>query len=157
MHSTVRAFGTGIRSAPGISAVRGAAHVDLCFPNPEVMATDPHPLGAGRLTREWLADGRGHEELRLHARSVIADVAGPLLRGGEFDRAVATSKTFRSLARIAVVSAKATIIKRPNGIRTVLCVRRVMRCVRRIIIGLPTCGLPRGRRPEIREPHAVTP
>jgi exopolyphosphatase/guanosine-5'-triphosphate,3'-diphosphate pyrophosphatase len=62
------------------------------------------PLGAGRLTREWLSAepgrDRGHVELRLHARSVIADVAGPLLRGGGFDRAVATSKTFRSLARM---------------------------------------------------------
>ena len=58
------------------------------------------PLGAGRLTREWLAAGRTHEELRLHVRSTIADVAGPLLRGGGFDRAVATSKTFRSLARM---------------------------------------------------------
>ena len=58
------------------------------------------PLGAGRLTRDWLDTGRTHEELRLHARSVIADVAGPLLRGGHFDRAVATSKTFRSLARM---------------------------------------------------------
>lgn len=59
-------------------------------------------LGAGRLTREWLdgPDPRGHEALRLHVRSVIADVAGPLLRGGGFDRAVATSKTFRSLARM---------------------------------------------------------
>lgn len=58
------------------------------------------PLGAGRLTREWLDAGRSHDELRLHVRSVIADVAGPLLRGGGFDRAVATSKTFRSLARM---------------------------------------------------------
>ena len=58
------------------------------------------PLGAGRLTREWLDAGRSHEELRLHVRSQIADVAGPLLRGGDFDRAVATSKTFRSLARM---------------------------------------------------------
>ena len=33
-------------------------------------------------------------------RAEIADVAGAILRGGPFDRAVATSKTFRSLARI---------------------------------------------------------
>lgn len=57
-------------------------------------------LGAGRLTREWLAAGRSHAELRLHVRSTIADEAGAILRGGAFDRAVATSKTFRSLARI---------------------------------------------------------
>lgn len=58
------------------------------------------PLGAGRLTRDWLAAGRGHDELRLHVRAEIAEVAGAILRGGRFDHAVATSKTFRSLARI---------------------------------------------------------
>jgi len=58
------------------------------------------PLGAGRLTRDWLAAGRSYEELRLHVRAEIADAAGAILRGGRFDRAVATSKTFRSLARI---------------------------------------------------------
>lgn len=58
------------------------------------------PLGAGRLTRDWIAAGRTTAELRLHVRSTIADQAGAILRGGSFDRAVATSKTFRSLARI---------------------------------------------------------
>jgi exopolyphosphatase/guanosine-5'-triphosphate,3'-diphosphate pyrophosphatase len=58
------------------------------------------PLGAGRLTRDWLAVGRPYEELRLFVRAEIADAAGAILRGGRFDRAVATSKTFRSLARI---------------------------------------------------------
>jgi exopolyphosphatase/guanosine-5'-triphosphate,3'-diphosphate pyrophosphatase len=57
-------------------------------------------LGAGRLTREWLRAGKTHAELRLYVRSTIADEAGAILRGGAFDRAVATSKTFRSLARI---------------------------------------------------------
>lgn len=58
------------------------------------------PLGAGRLTREWLGDGRSAAELRSFVRATIADQAGPILRGGAFDKAVATSKTFRSLARI---------------------------------------------------------
>ncbi len=58
------------------------------------------PLGAGRLTRDWLAAGRSHDELRRHVRSSIAEDAGAVLRGGAFDHAVATSKTFRSLARI---------------------------------------------------------
>jgi exopolyphosphatase/guanosine-5'-triphosphate,3'-diphosphate pyrophosphatase len=57
-------------------------------------------LGAGRLTRDWLDAGRSQAELRLHVRATIADEAGIVLRGGSFDRAVATSKTFRSLARI---------------------------------------------------------
>jgi exopolyphosphatase/guanosine-5'-triphosphate,3'-diphosphate pyrophosphatase len=58
------------------------------------------PLGAGRLTREWLDAGRTNDDLRRHVRSAIAEDAGAVLRGGVFDHAVATSKTFRSLARI---------------------------------------------------------
>ena len=58
------------------------------------------PLGAGRLTRDWIDAGRGADELRLHVRAQIANGAGAILRGGPFDRAVATSKTFRSLARV---------------------------------------------------------
>ena len=57
-------------------------------------------LGAARLTRDWLDVGRSAAELRLHVRTTIADDAGAVLRGGAFDHAVATSKTFRSLARI---------------------------------------------------------
>jgi exopolyphosphatase / guanosine-5'-triphosphate,3'-diphosphate pyrophosphatase len=63
------------------------------------------PLGAGRLTRDWLsADPPGAEEvrgLRRHVRAEIARVAGEVARAGPPDRAVATSKTFRQLARIA--------------------------------------------------------
>ena len=58
------------------------------------------PLGAGRLTREWLDRRQSNAELRRHVRSTIAEDAGAILRGGAFDHAVATSKTFRSLARI---------------------------------------------------------
>ena len=59
------------------------------------------PLGAGRLTREWLHPDRSRvDELRRHVRSTLAADAGSLLRGGAFDHAVATSKTFRSLARM---------------------------------------------------------
>ncbi len=62
------------------------------------------PLGAGRLTREHFKDGppAGDDlrELRKNIRTKIAHDAGTLLRGGAPDHAVATSKTFRSLARI---------------------------------------------------------
>jgi exopolyphosphatase / guanosine-5'-triphosphate,3'-diphosphate pyrophosphatase len=58
------------------------------------------PLGAGRLTREWFDQGKSNAELRRHVRATIAEDAGAILRGGAFDHAVATSKTFRSLARI---------------------------------------------------------
>jgi exopolyphosphatase/guanosine-5'-triphosphate,3'-diphosphate pyrophosphatase len=61
------------------------------------------PLGAARLTRDFLADGRGEkavQKLRKHVRTTVAHDAGLLLRSGAPDHAVATSKTFRSLARI---------------------------------------------------------
>ncbi len=58
------------------------------------------PLGAGRLTRGWLQAGGDLRELERHVRATIADGAGAVLRAGRFDRAVATSKTFRSLARM---------------------------------------------------------
>lgn len=66
--------------------------------NPEVASS--LPLGAGRLTREWLGAGHSGADLRLHVRTSIAGEAGAILRGGSFDRAVATSKMFRSLARV---------------------------------------------------------
>ena len=63
------------------------------------------PLGAGRLTRDWLTgDPPTAEEtrqLRKHVRAEIARRAGEVTRLGRPDRAVATSKTFRQLARIA--------------------------------------------------------
>jgi exopolyphosphatase/guanosine-5'-triphosphate,3'-diphosphate pyrophosphatase len=62
------------------------------------------PLGAGRLTRESLKnDPPGKDEvkaLRKRIRIEMASVAGDVLRAGRPQRAVATSKTFRSLARI---------------------------------------------------------
>ncbi|MFL6075954.1 MAG: hypothetical protein ACJ73S_21410 [Mycobacteriales bacterium] len=63
------------------------------------------PLGAGRLTRDWFtADPPGEEEvkaLRRHVRTEIAREVGPIARFGHPDKACATSKTFRSLARVA--------------------------------------------------------
>jgi exopolyphosphatase / guanosine-5'-triphosphate,3'-diphosphate pyrophosphatase len=63
------------------------------------------PLGAGRLTRDWLiGDPPTADEtrqLRRHVRAEIARRAGEVTRLGPADRAVATSKSFRQLARIA--------------------------------------------------------
>jgi exopolyphosphatase/guanosine-5'-triphosphate,3'-diphosphate pyrophosphatase len=63
------------------------------------------PLGAGRLTRDWLThDPPTPDEvraLRRHVRASIADAAGRVLRHGRPDLAAGSSKTFRSLARIA--------------------------------------------------------
>jgi exopolyphosphatase/guanosine-5'-triphosphate,3'-diphosphate pyrophosphatase len=62
------------------------------------------PIGAARLAREYFRDGSPGEatlrELRKKIRADIARDAGHLLRGGPPDVAAATSKTFRSLARI---------------------------------------------------------
>ncbi len=76
------------------------------------------PLGAGRLAREHFADGppgeKGLRKLRRQIRADIAHDAGTLLRGGAPDHAVATSKTFRSLARIcgAAPSSEGLFVRR---------------------------------------------
>jgi len=63
------------------------------------------PLGANRLTRDWLTkDPPKQEEIRLlrkHVRAEIAAAASAVRSAGSPDHAVATSKTFRQLARIA--------------------------------------------------------
>ena len=63
------------------------------------------PLGAGRLTRDFLQGDPPREadvrEVRRQARAAIGEVAGRVLRVGEPRITVATSKTFRQLARIA--------------------------------------------------------
>ena len=63
------------------------------------------PLGAVRLTRDWFtADPVPPEEarnLRRHVRAEIARHVGEIARYGPPDHAVATSKTFKQLARIA--------------------------------------------------------
>jgi exopolyphosphatase / guanosine-5'-triphosphate,3'-diphosphate pyrophosphatase len=63
------------------------------------------PLGAGRLTREWF-DGDPPSKgavsrAREHVESALAGPAKKLLEAGAPDRVVATSKTFRTLARLA--------------------------------------------------------
>jgi exopolyphosphatase / guanosine-5'-triphosphate,3'-diphosphate pyrophosphatase len=63
-----------------------------------------YELGAGRLTRTWLRSDVPQEsdyrDLRKYVRAQIARGAGTVLRAGSKDHAVATSKTFRSLARV---------------------------------------------------------
>ncbi len=75
-------------------------------------------LGAGRLTREWLSDDVASESsykaLRKYIRTEIAREAGSLLRAGVGDHCAATSKTFRSLARVcgAAPSTEGTHVRR---------------------------------------------
>lgn len=63
------------------------------------------PLGAGRLTRDHLQGDpptpESVRELRRYARASIAEVVGRVRRHGEPRMAVASSKTFKQLARIA--------------------------------------------------------
>ncbi|MER6733862.1 Ppx/GppA phosphatase family protein [Streptomyces puniciscabiei] len=63
------------------------------------------PLGAGRLTAGWLPGDPPTPEavraLRRHVRTEIARTVGEFSRFGAPDHVVATSKTFKQLARIA--------------------------------------------------------
>jgi exopolyphosphatase / guanosine-5'-triphosphate,3'-diphosphate pyrophosphatase len=69
------------------------------------------PLGAGRLTRDWFRNDPPSadevRQLRRHIRTEVARRAGEVTRSGTPDRAVATSKTFRQLSRIAGVAPSA--------------------------------------------------
>ncbi len=70
-----------------------------------------------RLARQFSEPSPGDAELktlRKRIRTEIARDAGNLLRGGRPDRAAATSKTFRSLARIcgAAPSGEGPLIRR---------------------------------------------
>lgn len=76
------------------------------------------PLGAGRLTSGWLPGDPPEAEdvrsLRRHVRAEIARIVGEFNRLGAPDHVVATSKTFKQLARLggAARSAEGLYVKR---------------------------------------------
>ncbi len=87
------------------------------------------PLGAGRLTRSHLPNDPPTDDevraLRRYARAEIAEVLGRIRRAGEPQMAVATSKTFKQLARIAgaAPSSEGIYVRREltvESIRTIL-------------------------------------
>ena len=87
------------------------------------------PLGAGRLTREWLpGDPPGRRRvsmLRDWLDTEMAEAAKQMLQAGPPDLAVGTSKTFRSLARLtgAAPSAAGPRVKRvltASGLRQLI-------------------------------------
>ncbi len=87
------------------------------------------PLGAGRLTREWLPgdppDRRRVAVLRDWLDSELAEASQTVLGAGPPDLAVGTSKTFRSLARLtgAAPSGAGPRVKRvltANGLRQLI-------------------------------------
>ncbi len=83
----------------GGGSLEAAAGIDE---SPEVALSVP--LGAGRLTRERLLgdppDASTVDALRAHVEKCLRPVVAAITAGGPADRAVATSKTFRSLARL---------------------------------------------------------
>lgn len=87
------------------------------------------PLGAGRLTRSWLAHDpprrRELANLREHIAEQLKGPARKLNTAGPPDRVVGTSKTFRSLARLtgAAPSAAGLRVRRTltdTGLRQVI-------------------------------------
>ena len=82
------------------------------------------PLGAGRVTRERLAGdpppGPVVDATRAWAGERIAQAASELLSGGSVDRVVATSKTFRSLARLATDDMRPAPVLDARGLDRVL-------------------------------------
>ncbi|WP_102157347.1 Ppx/GppA phosphatase family protein [Zhihengliuella halotolerans] len=76
------------------------------------------PLGAGRLTRDWLPEDPPSisdiKALRSHVRETLAEPTAQMLASGKPDLVAATSKTFRSLARVtgAAPSGEGPYVKR---------------------------------------------
>jgi exopolyphosphatase/guanosine-5'-triphosphate,3'-diphosphate pyrophosphatase len=93
------------------------------------------PLGAGRLTREWLhGDPPGKQELaelRAYVDAQVATVMDRLPDVGRLDRAAATSKTFRSLARLTG-AAPSSAGTRARRVLTIEGLRQVVGFISRI-------------------------
>jgi exopolyphosphatase / guanosine-5'-triphosphate,3'-diphosphate pyrophosphatase len=81
------------------------------------------PLGAARLARTFFDREPSDDDLRTLRKRIRTDIArdaGNLLRGGAPHRAAATSKTFRSLARIcgAAPSTEGALVPRTLPLET---------------------------------------
>jgi exopolyphosphatase/guanosine-5'-triphosphate,3'-diphosphate pyrophosphatase len=80
------------------------------------------PLGAGRMTRRFLPDAReggrpdlrALERLREHAAELLEPVAERLRDSGAPDLVAATSKTFRTLARLTGAAASSAGLRVPR-------------------------------------------
>ena len=72
------------------------------------------PAGAGRITRELLPEGMASAKELESVREKVRDIMAPIAKAFDSekspDHAVATSKTFRSLARLA-----GNIVQTPSG------------------------------------------
>lgn len=78
------------------------------------------PLGAGRLTREWLSGDpptkRSVSVLRDWLDAELTDPARKLAKAGAADLAVGTSKTFRSLARLTGAAPASAGLRVPRAL-----------------------------------------
>jgi exopolyphosphatase/guanosine-5'-triphosphate,3'-diphosphate pyrophosphatase len=84
----------------------GGGSLELAVgPDEEPTAALSLPLGAGRLTRDFVtSDPVAHDDLkrlRKHVRSELGRIAGEIARAPQWQHAVATSKSLKQLARIA--------------------------------------------------------
>ncbi len=81
------------------------------------------PLGAGRLTSDLLVGDpftpKSVKAVRRHARATIAEAVGRIRRVGEPRMAVATSKTFKQLARICGAAPASEGIHVPRVLKAV--------------------------------------
>ncbi|HET8591917.1 MAG TPA: hypothetical protein VFM01_19925 [Nakamurella sp.] len=93
------------------------------------------PLGAGRMRRERLsADPPGApavSALREFALGQLSTVAGKVAEAGPFDRVAGTSKTFRTLARLAGAAPTAAGPRVPRSL-TVTALRQVTAFISRM-------------------------
>lgn len=104
------------------------------------------PLGAARLASTYFTDADHApsedviRDLRKRIRASIAQDAGHLIRAGACDKAVATSKTFRSLARIcgAAPSGDGPLVRRTLPLEELSrWVPKLVAMSRRELSGLP--------------------
>ncbi len=85
------------------------------------------PLGAGRMTRRYLPDaltGKRPDlaalaELEAYARTLLAPAAAQLRAAGPPDLAVASSKTFRTLARLSGAAPSSAGLRAPRELTQV--------------------------------------
>ena len=93
------------------------------------------PLGAGRLTRERLAGDPPTKAslaaLREHVESVLDGKVRQVASAGKPDRVAATSKTFRSLARLAGAAPSSSGPRVPRQLNAIA-LRQVMAFISRI-------------------------
>ncbi|GLZ77277.1 hypothetical protein Afil01_20840 [Actinorhabdospora filicis] len=78
------------------------------------------PLGAGRLTRDWLGEDpptdAGVERLTDYVTDRLNEAAATVTKLAPFDRVVATSKTFRTLARLSGAAPSGAGLRVPRSL-----------------------------------------